>query len=93
MNLYHASTALSGAIMLGHLVIAAFFWRYWIKTRERLFVFFTIAFLLLALERLALMAGSGIEAPDRPLIYVTRLIAFLVIIIAIWDANRRPGGD
>lgn len=86
-----AVVAMSGAILLGFLLIGAFFWRFWTTTRESIFVFFAVAFCLMAFERLLLLL-EGIEATDRPLIYLTRLIAFLVIIVGIWRANgRKPG--
>lgn len=88
MSLDEVTLAMSGAILLGYLVIGAFFWRFWVITRERLFVFFSIAFCLLGLERLLLMIGE-VDSPNRPLLYITRLIAFLVIIAGIWNANRR----
>jgi hypothetical protein len=93
MNAQDLAVSLSGAILLGYLLIAAFFWRFWVRARERLFLFFTAAFCLLAFERVLLLIVGWIEGADRPLIYLTRLLAFLVIIAGIWDANRRPPGE
>lgn len=80
--------ACSGAVFFGYLVIALFFVRFWRQTRLRLFGCFAVAFLILALER-ALMITRVVEPIQQPLIYSTRLVAFLVIAWAIWDANRR----
>lgn len=88
MNAHDLTLVASGAILFGYLLIGILFLRFWMKTRERLFAFFAAAFWLLALERILLLSG-GDEASRHPVIYVTRLIAFLVIIWAIWDKNRQ----
>lgn len=83
------SIACSGAVFFGYMVVGLFFLRFWRQTRARLFACFAVAFFILALER-ALMITWVIEPIHQPLIYCTRLVAFLVIAGAIWDANRRP---
>ena len=88
MNSQDLALAISGAILFGFLLIGAFFWRFWTLSREKLFLFFSIAFCLLAIERLMLLVLRE-EEVDKPVIYATRLIAFLVIIGGIWEANRR----
>jgi hypothetical protein len=87
MTAHDLSIALAGGILLGYLVIALFFLRFWRQTRARLFLCFAVAFLILAFERLMLLAGPT-ELVHLPLFYGTRLIAFLVIAWAIWDQNR-----
>jgi len=42
----------------------------------------------LAAER-AMILTEVVELIHRPLIYLTRLLAFLVIAWAIWDTNRK----
>ena len=86
--IHDLSIACAGAILFGYLVIAFFFFRFWQQTRARLFVCFAAAFLILAVER-AMMLTVVVEPIHRPLIYCTRLVAFLVIAWAIWDANRK----
>jgi hypothetical protein len=88
MNLYAIQLAASGAIFFGYLVVGAFFWRFRMLTRQRLFGLFAAAFWVLALERAFLIYQSGAVERD-PLIYVTRLVAFFIIIWTIWDRNRR----
>lgn len=81
---------LSGAIVMGYLVAGLFFLKFWRGTHDRLFLIFGAAFWLLALQRalLALLA----EAPGSHLyLYVMRLLAFVLIIVAIIDKNRAPG--
>ena len=76
---------LAGAIMACAWAIALFFWRFWRKTGDRLFLLFAPAFLLLGIERIVIMMVTG-EA--RPFVYCIRLVAFLLILFAIWDKNR-----
>jgi hypothetical protein len=76
---------LAGAIMLASVVIAMFFWRFKKTTGDRLFGFFAIAFLLLGLERV----GAEFVSPNpRSLLYLLRLLAFVLILYAILDKNR-----
>lgn len=91
MNAHDLALVMAGAILLGYLLIGAFFWRFWVKTRERLFLYFSAAFCLLALERVLILA-VGAEISTMPALFVTRLIAFLVLIAGIWEANRGKSG-
>jgi hypothetical protein len=79
------NTFLGGAIVLGSWAIALFFFRFQKATRDRLFGFFAAAFLLLGLERVGLEFMSG---EPQSLLYLIRLLAFLLILLAIWDKNR-----
>jgi hypothetical protein len=83
---------LSGAITMGFAVCGLFFWRFWRRTRDSLFVCFAVAFWLLALGQ-ALLALTGIPVEERSWIYLIRLGAFLLIILAIVRKNfgSRPG--
>ena len=76
----------SGALAMGYIVAAMFFTRYWRESRDRLFAFFSLAFLLLAVQRIMLpfIADEGVE-----LAYTVRVVAFLMIIVGIVDKNRR----
>ena len=75
----------SGALAMGYVVAAIFFIHYWREARERLFAFFSLAFLLLALQRILLpyIADDQVE-----LAYAVRVVAFLMIIVGIVDKNR-----
>jgi uncharacterized membrane protein HdeD (DUF308 family) len=73
--------------MAGCFVAALFFYRFWRRTLDRLFVWFSTAFLLLGVERLMLAVTHANET-SSPLIYVLRLVAFGLIIAAIVDKNR-----
>ena len=78
---------LSGAIMMGCFVASLFFYRFWHRTLDRIFVWFATAFLLLGVERLVLEITRADETYS-PAVYVMRLIAFGLIIAAIVDKNR-----
>jgi hypothetical protein len=78
-----------GALTMACLVIAAFFLRFWRTSRDRFFLAFAVAFLALGLNWL----GLGLFQPQqesRSAVYVVRLIAFMIILIAIIDKNRTP---
>lgn len=79
---------LSGAVTLGYLVAALFFARFWKRTRDRLFVAFAIAFLLLALNQaLAQWLGAADERVGYT--YLLRVLGFVLILAAIIDKNLR----
>ena len=80
---------LSGAISMACLTIALFFLRFWRQTGERLFVIFAAAFGILMVERLMLATVSA-SHELAPYIYVMRLFAFVLIMLAVVDKNRRP---
>ena len=79
---------LSGAIVAGYLVAGLFFLRFWKKTRDRLFAAFAFAFWLLGLNQ-ALLAFSNVPAEERSWLYLLRLAAFVLILVAIWHKNAR----
>jgi hypothetical protein len=79
----------SGAIVTGYLVGGLFFLRFWRSSADRLFVIFAIAFWILAAQRL-LLALLAWEADAHVYLYLIRLLAFVLIIIAILDKNRAP---
>jgi len=82
---------LSGAVVMGFLIAGLFFLRFWKKTRDDLFLAFTLAFWLLGLTQ-ALLTFSQIPAEERSWLYLLRLAAFILILAAIWRKNARAGG-
>jgi hypothetical protein len=78
---------ISGAIMMGYGVAGLFFLRFWRETRDRLFSMFALAFWILALNRLPFLFIVE-ESETRTLVYLVRLLAFILILIAIIDKNR-----
>ena len=69
------------------LVVTLFFARLWRRARERFYLFFAIAFALMAAGWAILGSGTAGEHAFWP--YLTRLVAFLFILAAIIDKNRR----
>ena len=79
---------LSGAVALGFAVCALFFLRFWRRTREELFLAFALAFLLLGIGQ-TILALANIPTEERSSIYLLRLAAFLLILVAIYRKNSR----
>jgi predicted PurR-regulated permease PerM len=80
----------SGAVTLGFLVAAGFFLRFWRQTADRLFLAFALAFVLFALNQ-ALASWLTVLNEPASLIYVLRVLGFIIILGAIIDKNARPG--
>lgn len=78
----------SGAITMGFLVAGLFFLRFWKSTRDSLFLWFAAAFALLGVGQAAL-TFTDVPMEERSPLYLIRLSAFLLIIVAIWRKNRR----
>ena len=84
---------LSGAVAMGFAACALFFLRFWKRTREELFLAFAVAFLLLGGGQ-TVLALANIPTEERGSIYLLRLLAFLLILIAIYRKNRQSArGD
>lgn len=82
-----AYTFISGAVAAGFLVSGLFFLRFWRRTGDGLFISFALAFWLLGLGQ-ALVALTDIPVEERSWIYLIRLAAFLLILLAIFRKNR-----
>jgi hypothetical protein len=77
---------LSGALMLSFLVATAYFVRFWQKTSDRLFIYFAVAFALLALNQLVLFL-LGVDDELRGYVYVLRVSGFILILVGILGKN------
>lgn len=77
-----------GAIAMASVIVAVFFLRFWHDTGDRLFVIFAVAFVLLGVTRLGL-ALSPEHSEGETSWYWVRFAAFLLILAAIIDKNRR----
>jgi hypothetical protein len=78
---------ISGATVLGCWAVGVFFLRFWRRTGDRLFAWFAVAFWLLGVER-CLAPLLGVPTDEFLCAYVVRLVAFVVILVAIVDKNR-----
>jgi hypothetical protein len=84
------SAFLSGAITAGFVIASLFFFSFWRRTRDSLFAAFGAAFLLLAANQ-ALITLAGIPEEHRSWIYLLRLAAFALLIVAI--IRKNVGGN
>jgi hypothetical protein len=88
MNTDALNLVLQGALALSAWVAGLFFLRFWRSSGDRLFAYFCTAFWLLALNWLGL--GLVHWLPEtRHQVFLVRLLAFVLIIVAIVDKNRR----
>lgn len=81
---------LNGMSTMGFLIAAVFFLRFWRRTKDRLFATFSCAFVLLALNQ-ALAGASIVPREDESLLYMLRVIAFGLLIVAIISKNLANG--
>ena len=81
---------LGGAICMASLTIALFFLRFWRHSRDRLFLYFALAFVLESGQRLLLVVPvSNLDSPQH---YLIRLLEYSLILFAIIQKNRRSDG-
>ncbi len=85
MSLYDL---LSGAATMGFLIAGLFFFRFWRRTRDSLFLAFAIAFWLLGLNQ-ALLVLTNVPVEERSWLYLLRLAAFAIILWSIGKKNQR----
>ena len=76
----------AGFLIMGYLVAALFFLRFWQQTADRFFAFFASSFALLAVQRMALVLVNIQE--NTVWLYGLRLVAYLLILAAIIEKNR-----
>ena len=76
---------LGGAIAAGYGVAALFFLKFYFRTRDRLFVLFCVALLMLGSTRVWMALLD--EPNESHSLYLLRLLAYLVILGAIVDKN------
>jgi hypothetical protein len=82
---------LAGLIAMGFAVAGLFFLSFWRRSRDSLFATFAAAFWLMALNQ-ALVALLGVPREEQSWIFLLRLAAFVLIIIAILRKNMGPAG-
>jgi hypothetical protein len=81
---------LLGAIFTASLIAGLIFLRFWRDTRDSFFLSFAAAFTIEALNRASYLL---LERPNEgaPWIYIVRLFAFLLILVAILRKNYGRG--
>lgn len=78
---------LSGAVALGFVLAGLFFLRFWRRIRDPLFIWFALAFWLLGVGQ-SVLALAGLPLEERSSVYLIRLLAFSLIIFAVFRKNR-----
>lgn len=78
---------LLGVIVTASATAGAFFLRFWLKTRDPLFLAFSASFLIEAGNRIGFL---WLENPNEGAagIYLVRLVSYLLILVAIVNKNR-----
>lgn len=88
MDILVAKGILLGAIALGSIMAGLFFLRFWKQTGDRFFLFFSLAFFLMALSRV-LMSLTVVSSDEHPIVYIVRLFAYGLIVFGVLDKNRK----
>jgi hypothetical protein len=86
---------IDGMIMTMLLAAGVFFLRYWRGSGDRLYAMFALSFFILGINRalLAVYAHTGAGGQEHhAVLYAIRLVAYLIILLAIVDKNRAKGG-
>ena len=78
---------IDGMLAAGYLVSALFFARFWRRTGEAVFAWFSLAFVVLAVQP-AVQALLTLPSEDTGALFLTRLAAYLLISLGIVAANR-----
>ncbi len=82
---------INGALVMACVACALFFLRFWKASRDRLFAFFALAFMVMGCNWLVLTLVD-VDNEQRHYVYLIRLVSFLIILYAIWDKNRAGRG-
>jgi hypothetical protein len=81
---------LAGAVTFGFVLASLYFLRFWRRTGDSLFLTFGAAFFLLGLGQ-ALLTLANVPVEERSWLYLIRLAAFALILLAILRKNRGQG--
>jgi hypothetical protein len=76
----------AGLLAAAFATCGLFFLRFWSRTRDSLFAAFSLCFALLALQQF-LTTFLGLPEEERSWLYLLRLAAFSVVIVAILRKN------
>lgn len=79
---------LLGALAASLLIASLFFARFFRRTGDRFFAFVATAFGIMSANQVAL-AVLGEASEYHSWLYLVRLSAFVLILVAIYDKNRR----
>jgi uncharacterized membrane protein len=79
---------LIGIIFTFYMVAALFFLKFWMRTRDRLFIAFALAFLIEGLNQVRFLVVAHPEEGSAG-IYAVRILAFTLIAAAIIAKNMQ----
>lgn len=79
---------LLGGIAVASFAVGLFFLRYWRSSGDRFFLFLMLSFWIEAVNRVD-MALERSWDEDLPVHYLVRLVSYGLILLAIWDKNRK----
>ncbi|TWO70515.1 hypothetical protein FN976_15160 [Caenimonas sedimenti] len=79
---------LTGAIASLSFVAGLLFLRFWRSTRDPFFLLFALSFGLEGCNRVALGMLAATDE-NLPFVYLVRVISYGLILVAIWQKNRR----
>lgn len=82
---------LNGGLAVASLAVGLVFMKFWRVSRDRFFIFFAAAFWAFALGA-TLRTIFASTSEHGHLVFLPRLLGFVIIVIAILDKNRR-GAD
>jgi hypothetical protein len=82
----HPYEFIGGALTLGYFLLGLFFLKFWHRTLDSLFITFALAFWLMAANAAAVSTSDSYDL-DVGWTYVLRLLAFVLIIVAIVRKN------
>jgi hypothetical protein len=80
---------LSGALSLAYLLAGIYFFRFWKRTRDRLFLHFALAFWLFMLNQIV-SSTPAVNNETDGYEYLLRVLGFVLILIAIAEKNVFP---
>jgi hypothetical protein len=78
---------LTGAIAMASLLASLIFLRFWRTSRDRFFLYFALSFGIEGFNRIALGLFANARE-DNPVFYSIRVVAYGLIVAAIWQKNR-----
>ena len=83
---------LLGATTMAAAIVGLVFLRFYRRTRDRFFLFFAAAFWLDAISRIYTWQRDPLHESET-VVYVLRLVAYGLILVAIADKNLRRRGN
>ncbi len=89
MNLQMLNQFLLGMLVMACFAAGLFLLRFFRRTHDRLFLIFALAFWLLGVNWFAL--AFFVRDETLTWLYLIRLLAFVLILLGIYDKNRTRG--